>query len=398
MSTLSSFFIILLVAVVFSQLFSRMKVPWVVALIAGGIIIGPSGFGIFKTDPTIDFLATIGLVLLMFMAGVESRASGIGGIKKRIIFTGLFIGFFPALVGGLIILSFGYSWPAAILMSIIFMSSAIAALIPQLQANKIIGSDLGKTIIGATVAIDALSLIFLSIFLQALTADFSPLNLMSYILIIVLVVLAAIVIPRIRKFFFSEEYAEKQDLFEKELRFVMLVLIGFVVLFELVGLHAIIAAFFAGLILSKSMESRLLKAKLHTMGYGFLIPVFFVVIGATTDFSVFSEGFATLLVLSIIIGLVGSKFIGGWIAGRLGNFNNRESALLGAASIPQLSTSLAVAFLGFGEGLLDQEILAAIVVLTIATVTIAPIIVNKLSHDLASQQVTVQEKSPSEKS
>ena len=79
-----SFFIILLAAVLFSNLFARMRVPWVVALIAGGVIIGPYGLGLFEPDPTINFLAGIGLVFLMFMAGLETKLSDIRGLKGKI--------------------------------------------------------------------------------------------------------------------------------------------------------------------------------------------------------------------------------------------------------------------------------------------------------------------------
>lgn len=394
MTTFSSFFIILLVAVIFSQLFTRMKIPWVVALIIGGIAIGPSGFGIFETDPTIDFLATIGLILLMFMAGVESQTSeGVNGNKKRLIITTLLIGFLPALTGILITFSFGYYWPSALLIGVIFMSSAIAILIPQLQNYKIIKSDLGKTIISATVAVDALSLILLSILLQYISGTFSIWNLLLYIPIIIFAILAIKFTPKFRSLFFTEDYPERQDLFEKELRFVLLILIGFVVFFELIGLHVIIAAFFAGLILSRLMVSRILKAKLHAMSYGFLVPVFFVVVGATTDISIFIKRFdIVILTTTIVLGLVFSKIIGGYLAGKLTGFNNQESIFLGFAVTPQLSTSLAVAFLGFGEGLLDQDLLATIIVLTIATATITPIAISILGRNLTSQQITIEEK------
>ncbi|MCA1806712.1 MAG: cation:proton antiporter [Actinobacteria bacterium] len=141
------FFIILLVAVVFSQLFLRMKIPWVVALIFGGIIVGPNGIGWFQTDSTIDFLAEIGLVMLMFMAGVESKLTDMKGLKKRVAIVALLIGLLPTLTGIAVTTALGYDWTTSILMGIIFMSSAIALLVPSFEQHNIIDSDLGKVVV-----------------------------------------------------------------------------------------------------------------------------------------------------------------------------------------------------------------------------------------------------------
>lgn len=404
MNPFFSFFIILLVAVVFSQLFLRMRIPWVVALIVGGIVAGPSGLDLFEPDTTINFLASIGLVFLMFMAGLESKLSNLREHEMRwhIAVIGVLIGLLPAATGTAVVLAFGYSWEPAILMGIIFMSSAIALMIPQLQSQKIFSSNLGSVLVSSAILVDSLSLVLLSFFLQSVKDSFSPDILLIYGAIIVTIIALVRFIPKMKWLSTNEEYAEEHDLFEKELRFIIFVLIGFVAFFELAGLHAIIAAFFAGLVLSGSIQSRLTKAKLHAISYGFLVPVFFVVIGARTNIRVFGEGFdVAILAAAIVSGLILSKFIGGWLGGRITGFTNKESAFLGIAVTPQLSTALAVAFLGFDEGILSSELMASIVALIIVTATVAPIIASILGRKLTSQQITIQaahEEQPAEQS
>ncbi len=385
-----SFFVILLTAVLFSQLFGRMHVPWVVALILGGITIGPFGLDLFQPDDTISFLAQIGLVFLMFMAGLETRLSDIVGVRSKILTLALLNGLIPASVGITIALYFGYTWPTALLLGIIFMSSAIALLIPSFQSLGIIRSAFGKLIIGATILIDAISLLLLSVFLQIQAgAPVGGIVLFYPFLAVVLAGLAWI-IPRVRRSF--GEYAEEHDLFEKELRFTLLILIGLVVFFEFVGLHAIIAGFFAGLILARSVESRITKAKLHALSYGIFIPIFFVVIGGTVDLSVFADTKGALAIITtVVIGLIIAKLGSGLLAGRLLGYKLGESAFIGASSLPQLSTSLAVAFLGFGAGLLDQTLLTAIVALAITTSLTAPFLVNLLARFVAGQQVAIHD-------
>jgi Kef-type K+ transport system membrane component KefB len=382
------FFIILLVAVVFSQLFLRMRIPWVVALIIGGMIVGPNGLGWFEPNTTIDFLATIGLVFLMFMAGLESKLSEMKGIKAKIAVVGGLVGLLPTAVGIAVTLSFGYEITTALLMGIIFMSSAIALLVPTLQEHKIIEADLGKVIIAGAIIIDAISLLLLSVFLQFVTAEAGTLgSLLIYPFAFLILGLFAWALPKMRWVALSQLDDDKDDMFERELRFTVMILIGLVVFFEFVGLHAIIAGFFAGMILSKSMSNSLLKAKLHAISYGFFVPVFFVVVGATTDLSVFFEGLDALLIMAAIVGsLVASKFVAGYVGGRLSGFSHRQSEFIGFAVMPQLSTALAVAFLGYGAGILDQALLSSIVGLAIVTSIVSPVFVNLLGRKIVIQK------------
>lgn len=361
-----------------------MRIPWVVSLIIGGIIVGPFGLDWFQSNSTIDFLGTIGLVMLMFIAGLESKFSEVKKYKKEIFVIGASIGFVPALVGFGLISAFGYELAPAVLIGIIFMSSAIAMLVPIFQYHKIIHSDLVKIIIASTVIIDALSLIFLSVFLQLATGDgFSITSLFVYPLILASLGVFAWVIPKL-KWIATQKFSTENDIFENELQLMVLILIGLVMFFELVGLHAIIAGFFAGMILSRSMENPLLKAKLHAISYGFFIPVFFVLLGSQTDITVFVNDPKSILIMSaIIVSLVISKFISGYLAGVYLGYKKHSAAFIGATALPQLSTALAVAFLGFGEGILDQTLLSSVVGLTVVTSIVSPVIINEMSSHVS---------------
>ena len=378
------FFLILLIAVVFSHLFMQMRIPWVVSLIIGGILLGPNGFGVFEPTDTVDFLGTIGLVFLMFIAGLESKFSDVKRLRGKIALIAPLVGIVPALVGVGVALGLGYELLTAILVGIIFMSSAIGMLVPIFERQHIVSSELVKTIIASTVIIDAVSLVLLSVFLQfSGGGGVDPVALMIYPAALVLLGGFAWLLPKL-KWLATKRISKGDDIFENELQFTVLVLIGLVVFFEFVGLHAIVAGFFGGMILAQSLENPLLKAKLHAISYGFFIPVFFVSMGASTDITVFFEGPEALAIMTAVIAsLLVSKFVSGWLAGRLAGFNQQSSRLVGAAALPQLSTALAVAFLGFGEGLLDQELLSSIVGLTIVTSIVAPILVSKFSHDIS---------------
>jgi len=384
-----TFFLILLAAMAFTQLFTRMRIPWVVALIIGGIVAGPGMLGWFETDATLTFLANIGLIFLMFMAGLESPISTIKGLAKKISITAFLIGGLPAVVGLIVALAFGYTLATAVLIAIIFMSSAVALLIPQFHKHKLFNSELGRIIVVSAIIVDIVSLVSLSIYLQVSGGGFSFSTLTTYAVILGGTWVMMWAIPHLRWLTLSEEYAEEHDLYEKELRFIILVLIGFVVFFELAGLHSIVAAFFAGLVLAGSVKSQLIKAKLHALSYGFFVPIFFVVIGATVDLRVFADGWNTITLTCVIVSsLILSKYVSGYIAGKFIGYNSTEGSFIGISIIPQLSTTLAVAFLGFNQGLLPAELLASIIVLVIITPIIAPMAIERLAPRLKAHHYT----------
>ncbi|MBD3359618.1 MAG: hypothetical protein GF365_02835 [Candidatus Buchananbacteria bacterium] len=374
-----TFFIILFAAVFFSALFNRLHLPFVIALIVGGIIIGPHGLGVLQITETIDFLGQIGLVFLMFIAGMEVRLSGFAKEKKNIAIISLLNGFIPFAVGSAIAIFFGYHNSAALLLGIIFISSSVAVIIPSIEGANLLYTRLGREIISATIIEDVISLILLSIVLQSLDpVTFLPLP-VFYIALVILLILLKILIPKLRQFFdFLRE--QKKGLFDFEVRLIIMLLIGVVVIFEVLGLHPIIAGFFTGLVLSESVKSKVLKQKIHAISYGLFIPIFFIIVGAETDYHLlFEVKTALLLTIVVILGSFLAKFISGYFAGRLIGFSGQASALLGVATTPQLSTTLAVVFIGHELGFLDNNLMTAMVALTLFTTFIGPFFINLIA-------------------
>jgi len=380
MTDLLSFLIVILAGVVFSALFNRLHLPWVVALIVAGIAIGPHGLGFFEASTTIKFLSDIGLIFLMFMAGLETRLSGLRELGRDIGKLALINGLVPFVAGLGIGLALGLSPLPALLLGTIFISSSIAVVVPALEANRLMHVRLGKTIVGAAMITDIFSLVLLSFVLQT-TQETANLPLfILYPLFFAFIIALRWMIPLL-KTVIRPRSGQEHDLFERELRYVFIVLIGTVVLFEVLGLHSIIAGFFAGLVLSEFITSEILREKLHAISYGLFIPVFFVVIGSETNFTAFgSATTAVTLILAVVLGSIIAKFATGWLGGRWIGFSRSQSVLVGVATMPQLSTTLAVAASALTLNLFDEKMLAAIVALSIVTTFIAPILIRRLAH------------------
>ncbi len=374
MPELLTFFIILAAGLFFSELFNRLHLPWVVALLVAGIVIGPFGVDLFTPDRTMEFLAQVGLVFLMFMAGLEVRLSSLKKLGRGVFRISLLNGLVPFTIGVMITRWFDYDWPAALLVGAVFMASSIAVVIPSFEVNGMLKTRLGKSIVSATMFEDIVGLVILSVLLQA-TQPITTIPLpVFYLLLLAALIALRWILPRLREYF--HDVTRRQEIFQRELRFTITMLIGIVVLFELLGLHPLVAGFFAGLVLSESLETAELKQKLHALSYGIFIPIFFIVVGAQTDiWALFNIQQVGLLAVLIVSGYIVSKLVTGFLGAWWAGFSWQDSALAGASTMPQLSTALAVAFTATSLGIIDQSLAVTLVLLTLVTTLIGPMIV-----------------------
>jgi len=362
------FFLLLAMGLFFSELFERLRLPYVVALILAGILIGPLGLDIFALSPTILFLGSIGAIFLMLMAGLEVRTDVLGRVGKKVTILALLNGAIPALVGFTVAHFFGFDLLTAVIIGTIFISSSVAVIIPSLEERGLIETEVGAVIVGATIIEDMASLFILAIIFQ-LSSPRTALPLPIFIAAFAGSAIALkIIIPRFERWFFSERNPE---------------------------VHPIIAGFLVGFILSKVVRSHRLTNKLHAISYGIFIPIFLIEIGIETDLTAFISATSVLIAtLAIIGGLIAAKLLSGFLASRLVGFSGKTSLLIGSSSIPQLSTTLAVAFIAAELGLFDPSLEASIVMLSIVTVLIAPFLIRFLAPRVPeTEEIIIEEES-----
>tara|TARA_Y100000310_G_C20686669_1_gene819449 strand:+ start:74 stop:1471 length:1398 start_codon:yes stop_codon:yes gene_type:complete len=375
MDYLLFFLIIIAATFILPEFARRIHIPYVTSIIIAGIAIGPFGFNILDLGDTASFLAFIGAIFLMFTAGLDVTISSLRRIGKKTITIALFNGIIPFATGYYIGTLFNSSFTTSIILGAIFLSSSVAIIIPTLKELKLAETDLGKIIISSTVFEDVLSLLILAFMLKSAASNGIPNGLFVPILVASLLLLFFL-LPKLQKMFISKQKeTQKEDIFEGELRFIVSVLIVTALLFELLGIHAIIAGFFVGLFLSDAIKHRLVFEKIYTLSYGFFIPIFFLVIGMKTDITQFMSAEAYTLAGVIIGALMLSKFISGFIGSRLAGHSHHESLIVGAATMPQLSTTLVVALLAFESGLFDDMLVSSIVLLSIVTTLISPFLI-----------------------
>lgn len=374
MDQLIPFFIVLFTALFFSEVFKRLHLPWVVALILGGIVIGPYGFGFLEPNQTIDFLGQIGLVFLMFIAGLETKLPTFKESKRDIGIVSFVNSFIPFLIGLLMGYILGFDVTATLLLGIVFLSSSVAIVIPVFESLGMLGTKIGRTIVASVIVHDLLSLVLLSLLLQSV----APTRFSLPVFLSLLVILFAFfrfIIPKVQWLIFLGR-EKVGDVFQQELRAVFVILLAIVIAFEFLELHPIVSGFIAGILLSDVITTQALKDKLQTISYGLFIPIFFVVVGSQTDISVF-WGAREVIAVAIVIALssIFSKFLSGYLAGRFIGYKNLSSFFIGVSSAPSISTILAIVFTGTQFGLINEELSTALVILTMVVALISPILV-----------------------
>ena len=384
-SSLIALFIILLVGLVLPGLLRRFHLPFISLLLIAGAVMGPFGFGYIESNIVIEFLGFLGMAFLMLMTGLETRVSLLKKNKLNITKMALFNGGIPFVTGFLITYFFGYSLINSLIIGIIFISSSVAVIVPSLKSAKVLNRKTGQIILAGVLLTDIISLVLLGIVFQFFSGEGGFSFLLYIPLILLLVTGIFYIIPFITRFGFRW-YLSDETPYEGQIRFIIVIAIGILILFSFLGVHPILAAFLAGIILSgsiKEFRKRDVYHKLHILGYGLFIPIFFFIVGMELDLSIFLDiDFKNLITLSLVIGLISSKIISGYFSGKMACLDKKSSLIYGTVSMTQLTTTLAATYAASALGLLDTFLVSSIILISIITTILGPASTNYISRKM----------------
>ena len=368
------FAIILLISLVIPEILKEAKMIVVPFYIIAGIILGPHGLG-FETHAALVFIGDIGILFLVFIAGMEIEEYGKIEWKTSshlsIISAGTCF-LFGFMLGRL----WDFPLKTSLLLGAILMSSSVGEIIPMITSSAHLREKFSDFLVPAVIIMDASSLFVLALLLQWDASSFEfILFLTGTILLILLIVY---VLPRLSKWFFTRHISKPR---ETDLKFIIVVLVVSVAIGELINLHGILIAFLVGTMLGRNIPDEKTHQKLHGFGYGFFIPIFFVVLGMKMDVSVLYNGTTGIyLIGAIVITLMVSKVLGALIFSYFKKIPLRDGTVLGVTIWPQLSATLAAAAVGFEKGIFDSELLTAIVFMSIISALGTPFVVHRLVH------------------
>lgn len=405
--------LITLLAVVVPLLLNRMRsvrLPGVVGEIIAGMIIGQSGLRLVQPSDTLDFLAEFGFTFLMFLSGLEvnfgllfspsarsasaesastiAKAQGSlarffeGSIWSRPMPLALTIFVMTvalAITAGVLLVNFNLA-QNAVLMGLILSTTSLGIVVPVLKERRLTVTRYGQTLLAAALISDFMTLLLLSVSIAVISEGLN-LELLLFMVLVVAFVAAAKIgqwatrnrpLTRV-----MEELSHATS--QVRVRGAFALMIAWVVLSESLGVEVILGAFLAGAVISLSSQRThsSLRDKLDAIGYGFFIPIFFIMVGARFDMqALFSSPSALLLVPLLVAAAYLVKIVPALLFRT--SFSWREAFGAGALLSSRLSLIIAASAIAFNLDLISSSTNAAIVLVAIITCTASPILFSRI--------------------
>jgi Kef-type K+ transport system membrane component KefB/nucleotide-binding universal stress UspA family protein len=361
----------------------RYRLPGILGIILVGAAIGPNGLHLLERGETIQLLGEVGLIYLMFIAGLEININRFIEYKDRSIVFGLFSFVIPQAIGTVVgIYVLDLTFAAASLFAAIFSSHTLLAY-PVVNRLGIAKNEAMTATIGGTILTDTLALLVLAIVIAsaggALDAAFWV---QLGVGLTVFFVGVWLLVPRLGRWFFRTHSEESYF----EFLFVMAVLFGCAFLAELVGVEHIIGAFLAGLTLNRLIpETGALMNRIEFVGNALFIPFFLLSVGMLVDIWVLTEGLETLVVAGALIVMVfATKYAAAWATGRVYGYDRDEVLGMFGLSVGQAAAALAIVQIGFQAEIpgFDQNMINAVVLMILAVSLVSPALVERAGTGL----------------
>lgn len=364
------FSLILFIILLAPILLQRIRIPGIIGLIVSGIIIGPLGLNILGTSLFVDVFSTIGLLYIMFIAGLELDLNEFKVNRNKSLLFGLLTFTIPLGIGFPVChYLLGFDFNASLLTSSMFATHTLVTypIVSKLGVSKNVAV---AVTVGGTILTDTAVLIMLAVILGShnggLTQEFW---IRLGISLILFSAFMFIVIPKIAKWFFRKLESEKHSHYI----FVLSVVFFSAFLAEIAGLESIIGAFVAGLALNKLIpHSSALMNRIEFIGNSLFIPFFLISVGMIVDVSVIMSGPMALIIAgTLTIVAIAGKWLAAFFTQIIFRFSKGQRKLIFGLSSAHAAATLAVILVGYKAGILDANILNGTVVLILVTCIIA---------------------------
>ncbi len=371
--------IILLAAKLSGYLATRIGQPSVLGELIVGLLLGPSLLNIthlpFVADThlheTVHLLGEFGVLLLMFLAGMELHISDLRQQFKVSAYAGILGVIFPVLFGWGIGSAFGMNTAGSLFLGLTMGATSVSISVQTLMELKMLRTRVGLGLLGSAVFDDVLVIILLSIFLALVSGGGTVLAILlifgKILLFMALSVAVGIwVLPKLA------HAVSQRPISQGMLTLSLVVMLIYGLAAELIGgMAAITGTFIAGLMFSRSPEKQRLESGLRAIGYSFFIPIFFVSIGLSLDLRELQVNALWMLLAISLLAILG-KLIGSGLGAKIAGFTNREAMQLGAGMISRGEVGLIVATVGINNGLVNTNEFSAVVGMVVITTVVTP--------------------------
>jgi Kef-type K+ transport system membrane component KefB len=386
------FSLILFIILLSPILLKKLNIPGIIGLIIAGVVIGPHGFNIVEKNSAVDLFSLIGLLYIMFIAGLELDMNEFKANQKKSILFGFFTFIIPLSVGFPVVHYFlGYDFNTSFLTASMFATHTLVAypIVSKLGVSK---NQAVAVAVGGTILTDTAVLIILAVIIGNAHGS---LNMAFWIkLIVSLAIFSAImflIIPRIAKWFFRKLESEKHSHYI----FVLSVVFFAAFLAHAAGVEPIIGAFVAGLALNKLIpHSSALMNRIEFMGNSLFIPFFLISVGMIVDVSVIMSGWGAWIIAGTLTFVaLFTKWLAAFFTQIVFKYTGSQRQLIFGLSSAHAAATLAIILVGYntiigttstGEPirLLDDGILNGTIILILITCIVASFATEKASKQI----------------
>ncbi|EOU2050262.1 MAG: cation:proton antiporter [Clostridium perfringens] len=368
--------LILISTKLFGLMTKKVRMPQVVGALVAGVVLGPAVLNVLSETEFIQKLAELGVIVLMFTAGLETD---INQLKKtgKASFIIAVLGVIIPLVGGFFIANIFNKGNDVntilqnVFIGIILTATSVSITVETLKEMGKLKTRAGNAILGAAIIDDILGIIALTI--TTSLADPS---------INVIIVLAKIVMFFIfagfAGYLFHWAFIKLDERYQRDLRRFVIIAFVFCLLLsfcaeEFFGVADITGAFIAGLVISDSNRSKYLNSRFETLSYMLLSPIFFASIGIKVQLTAMTKTIFIFAILLLLVAIL-SKVFGCALGAKLCRYSNREAIQIGTGMISRGEVALIVANKGIAMGLMLPEFLAPVVIVVVVTTIVTPIL------------------------
>ena len=372
---------LLLATQVVAHLCRRVEIPEVIGQILVGIIVGPTLLNWVHLDGMMNEFQEIGVIILMFIAGLESDLSLLKKYLRPAVIVAVIGVIVPVLVMGGASYLFGFTKMESLFIGVIFSATSVSISVAVLREFKRLDSREGATILGAAVADDIIGVIMLSIMISMINGSQGGHTNMPLGMALLLQVL-----------FFGGTYLVVRwlapylmHLSERLLTvaapsvMAMIICLGMAALADYVGLSGAVGSFFAGIAVANTHRKETIDRSFIPIGYALFIPLFFVSVGLNMRFDNLQRSFVFVIVMTILACL--TKLVGCGAGAKLSGFNLPSSYVVGSGMVARGEMALITAQIGYEAHLMSSLYYSDVITVIILATVLAPFM---LKHALKS--------------
>jgi Kef-type K+ transport system membrane component KefB len=372
---LTDLFVVLLAAKAGDELFKRIGQPAIVGEILAGVLVGPAVLGLVDLGEALEVFAELGVVFLLFWVGLETRIGELREVGREALLVGVLGVALPFVGGVAIAAALGENLATSVFLGAALVATSVGITSAVLLELGLLRTRAGRTILGAAVVDDILAMLLLAVAVGVAADGGTDVRGILLVLGLAVAFVAFFALGGTRLMQRRPRLLHAPRFSESPLLPAVLLCLGLAALAAHIGLAAIIGAFLAGLMVAETKEQHPIEREVEPL-YAFFPPFFFVSIGMQLEPDAFRD-VGTLALLAVVVVVAVATKAAGAVAGAL-RLGRRAAALVGVGMVPRGEVGIIVAGIGAAEGVIDAELFAVIVGMSLVTTIAVPPVLRAL--------------------